>query len=220
MRSFSTVLALLLIIAARPGAAIGSSNCVEDPSLQAEKSAELQKLASEDQEDRKGPVDSIDWKKVSPRDLQRRTQVAEIFAAGCFKDAKDYAAAALVYQHGDTADHAYQTFIWSKRAVQLGDGSRKWLMAAGLDRYLVRIGQKQLFGTQVRKDNGSPCWCLEPTEESFPDQLRVEYIKNTLSENWLMMSAFFNADKPSCKQTQFCHRDLKPSPAGTVPGFW
>ncbi len=43
---------------------------------------------------RSGGFDSTDWTKVNPRDLQRRIQVATIFAEGCFKIAADYASAA------------------------------------------------------------------------------------------------------------------------------
>ena len=84
----------------------------------------------------------MDWSKVTPRDLARRIKVASIFAEGCFKSAADYASAAMVFQHGTAADHFYQTFIWANKAVQLGDESQRWLTAAGLDRYLVALGQK------------------------------------------------------------------------------
>jgi hypothetical protein len=195
------------------------ASCLDAPKLQAEKSAELQKLVSEDQQDREGNVNSIDWTKVSPRDLERRIQVADIFAEGCFKDAKDYAAAALVFQHGDTADQAFQAFVWAKRAVELGDVQQKQLMAEGLDRYLVRSGQKQLFGTQATKDAKNPCWCLEPTEESFSDQRRVKYTKKTLNDHLSWVKSL-NERQTACAKTQFCNHKFKPSPTGTVPGFW
>lgn len=195
--------------------------CMNDPARQQQRSEELQALVDADQADRQGSPDSIDWSKVAPRDLQRRIRVAEIFAEGCFKTAKDYAAAAMVYQHGDAPDHFYQTFIWSKKAVDLGDVSQRWLMAAGLDRYLVRIGQKQLFATQGGKDSptAGACWCLEPVEESFPEDRRIEYGKRTLKEALAWIDSL-NAEKPSCSKSQYCNHLLKASPIGTVPGFW
>src|SRR4051812_30321390 len=74
--------------------------CDSSPHLQDEKSAQLIKIVNEDQADRSGPYDSIDWKKVNPRDLARRIEVARIFAEGCFKTASDYGSAALIFQHG------------------------------------------------------------------------------------------------------------------------
>ena len=59
-----------------------------------------------------------------------------------FKLAHDYSAAALVNQHGDVPDHFFQTFIWSKRAVELGDLTQKHTTALGLNRHLVNIGPK------------------------------------------------------------------------------
>jgi PBP1b-binding outer membrane lipoprotein LpoB len=73
--------------------------CDANPALQAEKSAQLLKLAQEDQADRSGPYDSIDWNKVNPRDLDRRIQVATMLAESCFKIASDYASAAIIYVH-------------------------------------------------------------------------------------------------------------------------
>lgn len=36
-----------------------------------------------------------------------------------------YASAATVYQHGTTADHYYQAFVWANDAVKLGDTSQR-----------------------------------------------------------------------------------------------
>lgn len=79
------------------------------------------------------------------RDLKRRKRVGEIFAEGCLKTADDFAAAAMIFQHGTSPDHFYQTFVWSKRGVDLGDDKQKKLVALAVDRYLVNIGHKQLF---------------------------------------------------------------------------
>jgi hypothetical protein len=195
-------------------------SCVEHPERQPAKSAELQGIVNADQADRQGPPDKIDWAKVLPRDREREVRVAEIFAEGCFKEAKDYAAAALVYQHGETADHVYQTFVWAKKAVDLGDSTQKWLTVAGLDRYLVRMGQKQLFATQYGKDTNNPCWCLEPVEPTFPDSKRIEWAKLGLDQALERLKSYFNHDQQSCNEIQYCHHDLKPTPSGAVPGFW
>jgi hypothetical protein len=176
------------------------------------------KIAQEDQSDRAGSYDSVDWNKVNPRDLQRRIQVATIFAEGCFKTSSDYASAATVYQHGNTADHYYQAFIWANEAVKLGDQSQLWWTAAALDRYLVKIGQKQLFGTQLSRNN-SEKWCVQSVEPSFPESIRIKYVKFSVKEQIAhTLKGIGSSQSPD--DVQDCDPSLKPSPRGTVPGFW
>lgn len=224
-RTVSKPLSLLAILlatgCAHPDRGDGESgSCTAHPEQYAKAAAELQQLVAEDQADRAGSVNAIDWNKVLPRDLERRVRVATLFAEGCFREGKDYAAAAMVYQHGDGPDHPFQAFLWAKRALELGDaGDNKWLMAAGLDRYLVRSGQKELFATQYFKDSGQPCWCLEPTETTFPEDRRVALTKKTLQKA-LDGAKRFDADPAACVNVSYCAHELKPSPVGTVPGFW
>jgi hypothetical protein len=191
-------------------------HCHEDPEKQAARSQELQTLVKEDQSDRTPP---IDWQRVLPRDEARRKRIGEIFGEGCFKSAQDYAAAALVYQHGNIPDHFFQTYLWAKRAVELGDSSQKRLMAMGIDRYLVNIGHKQLFATQASKPTMNDCWCLEELEKSFPEKKRVELAQKSLAEALQWVDSL-NENQPSCKPAKFCTKGLKDSPRGTVPGFW
>lgn len=190
--------------------------CDQNSDRQKLRSKELQEIVGEDQKDRTSPVD---WSKVQPRDEARRKRVGEIFGEGCFKTAEDYAAAALVYQHGNIPDHFFQTFLWAKRAVELGDSKQKWLMAAGIDRYLTKSGYKQLFATQASKDSADPCFCMEEIESTFPENLRVEYGKKSLKEALEWVDSL-NENNPSCKPTKFCQKSFKNSPAGSVPGFW
>lgn len=190
--------------------------CDQDPGRQKLRSKELQDIVDEDQKYRTPPVD---WSKLQPRDEVHRKRVGEIFGEGCFKTAEDYAAAALVYQHGNIPDHFFQTFLWAKRAVELGDPKQKWLMAAGIDRYLTKSGYKQLFATQASKDGSDPCWCMEEIERTFPEKLRIEYGKKSTKEALQWVDSL-NEGNSSCKPTPFCRKGLKNSPAGLVPGFW
>lgn len=192
-------------------------DCLFDPPRQKMRSEELQTIVSEDQTDRTPP---INWEAVSPRDESRRKRVGEIFGEGCFKYAKDYAAAALVYQHGNHPDHFFQTFLWAKKSVDLGDSSQKWLMAAGIDRYLINTGHKQLFATQATKHNiNDECWCLEETESTFPESMRITYTKKTLKDQLDWVDSLNNKTK-NCMPTPICKRNLSESPSGIVPGFW
>lgn len=199
------------------------STCQEDkPRLEA-RSNELKMIVKADQDDRS------DWQNktmeemllVVRRDEQRRKRVGEIFGEGCFSTAADYGAAALVFQHGNVSDHFLQTFLWAKKSIELGDVTQKQLVADAIDRYLISLGKKQLFGTQATRPSADPkdCWCLEQTESSFPEKRRSEYSKKSLKELVAWVGTL-NAENPACAITKFCDKDLKPSPKGAVPGFW
>ncbi len=207
-----------VLISAGCAHAQSPEGCADNPELYRKKSAELERIEKEDQADRTSDYKKIDWTIVGPRDRARRMQVAAIFAQGCFKEPKDYQRAALVFQHGDVPDHFYQTFIWASAAVKMGDFSQSSLVALGIDRYLVKIGQKQLFGSQFSLDNKGQ-WCIETVEPTFPEALRLKYLHMSLYDH----EAFFlkaNNSVMTPSDVKDCDHALKPSPAGTVPGFW
>jgi hypothetical protein len=192
--------------------------CDQNPKLQELRSAELLKIAEADQANRAGSYDSIDWNKVNPRDLKRRIRVAVIFAEGCFQKVSDYVSAAKVYQHGVTADHYYQAFIWANEAFKLGDESQRWWIAAALDRYLVKIGQKQLFGTQLSKNQNAE-FCIQSVEPTFPDSLRIKYVKFSVHDQ-IANTLKGMGSSQSSDDVKNCEPLLRASPKGTVPGFW
>lgn len=196
------------------------TNCLKDSNRQLKRSKELQEIVTADQADREeGPnIPPERWPEISKRDLKRRKRVGEIFGEGCFKTSADYAAAALVFQHGDQPDHYFQTYIWSKRGVELGDKSQKRMMAFGADRFLVNTGQKQLFASQALRPDDTKCWCLQPVETSFPDEKRRDLNANTIFEalEWVdSMNAGTN-----CPKAAECNSDLAPTPQGSLPGLW
>lgn len=199
--------------------------CLDNPKLQIERAKELQTILEADQNDERkamaehpeAPLVQKNLEEMAKRDLSRRKRVAEIFAEGCLKTARDYAAASLVFQHGNVPDHYLQAFLWARRAVDLGDASQKAMVAMTIDRYLVNLGHKQLFATQFGKAVGESCLCMEPVEESFPDSQRLKYQKNSLAEQlaWLKKKN----EGAKCPSS-YCRREFKGSPSGTVPGFW
>lgn len=88
--------------------------CNQDPAKYSLRACELQRIKDADQADRPNNI-------LCPgavfRDRIRRKRVGEIFGEGCFKESADYAAAALVFQHGDHPDHFFQVFLWSKNEI-------------------------------------------------------------------------------------------------------
>lgn len=198
-----------------------NDTCQTQSAIQQNRSAELAGLVDDDQKDRENWDNLSDQDKmnVSNRDLKRRMRVGEIFGEGCFKLAADYSAASLIYQHGDVPDHYFQAFIWANHAVRLGDLKQKRLVALTLDRYLVSIGNKQLFGSQAyASDETNWCYCLQPVESSFPDVLRLDYLNSTLSQQyeWLLS---INQENNNCPNIA-CPTELKPTPQGSVLGVW
>lgn len=176
---------------------------------------ELQEIVDADQADRKSLELS---KQIILRDQKRRMRVGELFGEGCFRESKDYAAAALVFQHGETSDHFFQAFLWAKQAVDLGDSSQQKLMVMAIDRYLLNKGQKQLFATQIIKFENDPCWCLQPVEKSFPESKRKKVTGKGL-EDVVHYIRSLNSEL-KCSKPVECVKNLKPTPRGSIPGFW
>jgi hypothetical protein len=221
------ILLLLVVVteplfAQQPSSTNQNLTCLTEPKIQTARSKELKNLLEADQKERKKSWEQLSRQQmeaIAKRDLKRRIRVGEIFAEGCLKTADDYAAAAMIYQHGDVPDHYFQAFIWSQRGVMLGDEHQKHMMALAIDRYLVSIGKKQLFGSQgSASDTTGWCVCMEPVESTFPETIRQQYLGQSLSDKYAEISAF-NEGKNNCKDRE-CPHSLKPSPKGTVPGFW
>ena len=211
---YSLILSSALIVPSV--SAFATTSCLNNPKEQALRSAELQSIVQADQKDRIPP---IDWSVVGPRDEQREIRVAEIFAEGCLVSADDYAAAALVFQHGTVPDHYYQAYIWAKRAFDLGKEDESSLIADAVDRYLISIGQKQLFAAQTFRNGPRGCHCLGEVEQTFPDKLRIEYTGKSLQERIDDLREE-NKSNPLCKNILYCPTHLRPPTRGQFPGIW
>jgi hypothetical protein len=194
-------------------------SCPNDPQKQLLRSNELQEIVKADHEDRKIPGNQIDWNKVSAADEVRAKRVAEIFAEGCFKSSNDYAAAALVFQHGTVPDHYYQAYLWSKRALDLGDETQKQMVANAIDRYLINLGYKQIFGAQRFRNGPDGCHCLGQTELKFPEKQRMKVCGVSLEQRIISLREE-NKDNPICEKVLYCETQLKSPPKGMFPGIW
>jgi hypothetical protein len=189
--------------------------CANDPKKYELRTRELQALLKADQDDRKQASISP---QLAFRDRKRRMRVGEIFGEGCFKSANDFSAAALIFQHGDKQEHFYQTFIWSKKSYELGNIKSKELMALAIDRYLISLGHKQLFGSQAFKLSDDICYCLQPVETTFPDSMRMKYIGVKLSKKYEWVDQL-NLGK-RCPSKNICNTSLKSTPKSLMSGFW
>lgn len=195
--------------------------CIEQPAKQKSRSRELQILVIDDQSDRHdyAKMNKVQLSQMAENDRVRRKRVGEIFGEGCLKSAADFNAAALIFQHGDSPEHYYQSFLWSLRALQLGDSLNRDGVAVAIDRYLVNIGHKQLFGTQAKAIPGQKgCYCIQQSEPSVPESMVSKYAALSKQARAKEYNKLFNQHS-SCVMKE-CDEQLKPSPKGTVPGFW
>ncbi len=128
---------------------------------------ELLALFETDQADRR--VQNIDWNAVSARDSKRLARVRALLAAGAAKEADDFYHAAMVFQHGETADDFRLARDNALVAYEKGGSKRAaWLACAAEDRWLHRTGKPQVWGTQFMgvRGKGTSAWTLEPFDRS------------------------------------------------------
>lgn len=118
---------------------------------EAKDNPELTSICDEDQADRRCESGkSIDWKVVGPRDSKRLARVKELYRDGNVVTGPDYFRAALVLQHGAGPDNYLLAHEFAVVSIAKGDaGNAAWLAAASEDRFLLSIGRKQRFGTQL-----------------------------------------------------------------------
>lgn len=123
--------------------------------------------------------------KISQRDAERRKRTQELLNDGQLRSADDYYCAAMVLQHGDKPDDFLLSHILATASLKLGREKSAWLVAASLDRYLMKIEQPQIFGSQFNNPHpADPAkWTNEPFNEKLvSESLRKIYYQPTLQE--------------------------------------
>lgn len=193
--------------------------CRDIPNEYIKSCNKLEDIYQKDQEDRKKilKLDTKSLDLLAKADFYRREKVLKLFAQGCFKTSDDYKKAALIFQHGNVPDHYYQSFIWSRFALRLGDESARNLVNSSIDRFLIHSGFRQLFGTQAHMPLNADCSCLYPVESSFSDDDRTLRQAKTLYEQieWLK-----ELNKDNLCPNWECYIDLKPVTQDEFPEFW
>jgi hypothetical protein len=122
---------------------------------------ELYELYRADQSDRRG---DIDWSVVGPRDEARLQRTRELIDADQLHARDDFVHAAFIFQHGDDPEDFRTAHELALKAVSLDSTyiRARWIAAAAKDRYLLNIGQPQIYGTQFRLVEG--VWELSPID--------------------------------------------------------
>lgn len=157
---------------------------------------ELKQLYEEDQADRSSGGDQIDWTVVSRRDSLRRVRVRELLAANAVHTSEDYRHAAMVFQHGNDTTAARMAFELAEQAVSLDstNASAKWLMAAAWDRYQMRLGLPQWYGTQFVRQANEPWRLYDMDTTKVTDAERQRLGVRTLAESRARVLEMNNRD--------------------------
>lgn len=139
---------------------------------------EMKAIFDADQSDRmKMP---IDWKVVGPADDRRWHRTHEMLEQGQLHTGDDYFEAAFVFQHGGNPDSFLLAHVVATIAVAKGKAEASWIAAATLDRYLMNIGHKQIFGTQTWVPDPAKPPTVEPYDrELIPENVRLQMILPT-----------------------------------------
>ncbi|MGV6831404.1 MAG: DUF6624 domain-containing protein [bacterium] len=147
---------------------------------------EIKEIYDNDQNDR--TPDKIDWPVVNKRDSLRRVRVHQLLDSGKVITGKDFARAAMVFQHGqDSTDYGLAVSLM-KTAIEKDTTIDKWLFAAATDRYLLSKGEPQIYGTQYFKNRaGGPWYRQEIDTTKISDEERKAFGVRTLAEQLLLV---------------------------------
>lgn len=177
---------------------------------------ELQQMFDEDQRSRSVPV--IDWKVVSKQDSLRRKRVTELMWQNNVVTGKDHYNAAMIFQHGpDTAASAMAVNLM-KVAITLDSGINKWLLAAAIDRDLMRRNKPQIYGTQYTRNKNTGKWARYKIDSlQVSDEERRLYRVETLAEqrekerkmNLLSISRYHIQEKSVDKTIALIEKEMK-----------
>lgn len=143
---------------------------------------ELKTLFEGDRADRAGGVrvGTPEYAAMRRRDRERRERVAALVAARALKTPEEFYYAACIYNHGETADDAWQAHRLAWEAAEKGFHAARWMTAASYDRWLMYQGQPQKYGTQFVSDGQRQrLWDVAPDTS---DEERALWDVPTLAE--------------------------------------
>ena len=142
---------------------------------------ELIELYEQDQSGRQG--DNIEWGVLLKQDSLRRVRVRQLLDSNKVLTSLDYHNAAMIFQHGYDTVASGMAVKLMRKSLELDPTADKWLLAAAIDRDLMRKDQPQIYGTQfIRKGKDEPWELYKIDTTKISDAERVEYGVRTLAE--------------------------------------
>lgn len=137
---------------------------------------ELQELYDSDQKDQNDPA----WTETNDvefirRQKVRRDRVMEILRAGMLTEVRDWDHAAMLLQHGQSADDYLLAHVLSVPPGIAAGPNARFLCAATLDRFLQSCGRAQIFTTQSGAADPNVYAPCEPFDDSMSEALRAVF---------------------------------------------
>jgi hypothetical protein len=151
-----------------PSAVFGEKS---DPNI----SIRVKQLFDEDQARESSAKNGKDWSVIELEDRKRQEEISRYLEKGQINSADDLYHAAMIFQHGNCVEHYRLANQLAEKAVSKGSNDAKWLYAATLDRYLMKQGKPQKFGTQFVKVEPEGKWQLYPVDPATTDEERARY---------------------------------------------
>lgn len=134
---------------------------------------ELKKLYEQDQKER----ETTNWDSVeevqllNEQDIKRQAYALYLVENGMLVSSQDYYHAAMLFHHSDSVQTLGLAVALSEVSMNMENADGRWLYARALDRFLLKVGQAQKFGTQFEQKNGT--WGLCNYDKSTTDEERA-----------------------------------------------
>lgn len=119
-------------------------------------------------------------KKLLEKERDARKQLLIMLKRGEVRTADDFYRAAILFQHDESFKSYALAMALSTISCLLGERWGRSLSAAAIDRFLLSIKQKQIFGTNFEKLNDK--WRISLYQKGVSDELRKEYDMPPLKE--------------------------------------
>ena len=146
----------------------------------AQDNRELAEMYEADQASRRGG--SLDFEAIAAQDAEHRTKVMAILSSGNVKTAADYYNAAMIFQHGASADDIRLAHALATISSALGRSDSNWLKAASWDRLMLRFDQPQWYGTQFITDESGTTKLYDVEPNVISDEQRTAWSVPTLEQ--------------------------------------
>lgn len=183
---------------------------------------ELQTMYKADQAERQ--VTNIDWAKMRINDSVRKKRTYEMISNGEIKTGRDYYHSAMIFQHGKDSVDSEMAVKQMRKAIELDSTINKWLLAAAIDRDLMRRNKPQIYGTQYIKKYEETKWSrylLDSTKVT--DEERKKYRVETLAEqqvklkrmNMLKITAYYEEMHSLQKAIELIKSEIKKAEQAT-----
>jgi hypothetical protein len=120
--------------------------------------------------------------KMNGNDARRKKELYDMLSVHTVTTPNDLEEAGLILQHGDDTTDYWTAHELALQAIALGDSNARQLAAITLDRYLVKQGKPQHFGTQAFQNDKTGQWELYPVDPTVTDAERARWDEPPLKE--------------------------------------